>query len=139
MAFVWFVAWPVLYLLLDTGSFAMLALQVVQSCPSYLTYFQYFDLINRRGYDREYTLYANAVGDLAHGECFAIARVLALDHCSLELLNTLLVPFLYLYVNVYRITGFERRMFLTRFCKFLFYEFYEVCHNSHGLKIGLQM
>lgn len=118
----------------------MLTFQVIQLCSPHATGFQYFDLVDRRRYYREDTLYANAVGHLAYGKRLAIgAAAFALDYSALKLLNTLLITFFDLHVNIHRVAWLERRMLFTNLCEFRFYELNEICHNSDGFKIGLQM
>src|SRR6218665_3052688 len=91
-------------LLFDAGSLAMLTFQVIQLCSPHATGFQYFDLVDRRRYYREDTLYANAVGHLAYGKRLAIgAAAFALDYSALKLLNTLLITFFDLHVNIHRV------------------------------------
>ena len=54
--------------LLDSGSLAVLALQVIQFGSSYATLFHYFDLIDRGRNYREDTLNANAIRNLPNSE-----------------------------------------------------------------------
>lgn len=112
------------FLFLDFGSLTLLTAEVKQACPADSPFPDHFDLIDGRGENGENPLNTDAVGDLPDGECFAIgARIAALDDYTLELLDTLLVPFFNFNVDIDGITRTEVRHPGSFFCHPGFHEF----------------
>lgn len=93
--------------LLDTGSFTRYIAEVVQTGAANFTTLLNFDGINEGRRNREYPLYAHTTGDFTYGEGSTAAYTFALQHHTLERLDSLLVTFFDLIAYVYSISGFE--------------------------------
>jgi len=115
-------------LFLDTSALTAAAALEVQLCTTYAAYLMQFDGLDIGGEQGEGPFHAYSVGDLPYGEGGGMASALALDHISLEALDTLLVAFNDLIVDSDIITGFELRKL--SFSRQLFvYKSYSSVHN----------
>ena len=92
---------------LDLGSLAVAVAHVVQLGTANVTLGQNFDLVDDRRVNREGTLHADAEGNLADGERLADAVALAAHHEALEDLDTGVLAFDDVDVNLDGVTGAE--------------------------------
>lgn len=96
---------------LDFGLFADLGADVVELCSSNLTAAEHFDAFDTRRVEREYSLDADTVGILPHGEGFADTSVLDGDHQAFISLDSLSFTFHNLEVYTNCITDVENGKF----------------------------
>ena len=96
-------------LFLDLGSLTNSVSEVVELSSADLTVSYDLYLVNDRRVERENSLDTAAVSNTSYGESLADTAVLLGDNCSLEDLDTALVAFLDLNVNLNGITYVELR------------------------------
>src|SRR6202021_2800802 len=75
---------------------------------------QYLQLVDSRRMHREYSLDADAVRNLAHGEGRAVGAAIHFDHDAFEGLDALFLAFDDLDVNANRVADAEFRQVLTQ-------------------------
>jgi hypothetical protein len=115
-------------LFLDTGAFTAPGTLEVEFCATYATDLMQLDGLDVGGEQGEGPFYTHAVGDLPDRESSGVASSLALDHISLEALDTLLVTFNNFIIDSDIITGFElRELYFS--CQLLVYKSYSSVHN----------
>jgi len=76
-------------LLADTSGLTLTVAQVVELCSTNIAALRYFDLLDRRGVNRERTLDSDAVAELADRIRLLQSPTLATDYVTLEDLNAL--------------------------------------------------
>lgn len=98
--------------LFDTRRLTLSSSQVVQSGSANFTSSHNLDLLDAGRKQRKNTLNPHAVGYFTHGEGLTVRiAVLTLNDYALKLLDSLLVSFSDLYVDIHRITRPKIRMF----------------------------
>jgi len=98
----------------NTCTFTAALTQVVELGATHFTRLVQYDRIDIRRQDREQTLNAHAIRDLAYGKRGGSPIALHLDHIPTEALDTLFATLYDLIVNGHIITCLERRMAFLR-------------------------
>ena len=94
---------------LETRGLAFEVAKVIQFRAPDIAGADHVDMVDHTRVHRENTFHALAEADLAHGDAFAHARIVARDDGAFKSLQPLLIAFLDLHVNPDRIAGPERR------------------------------
>ncbi len=96
-------------LLLDLSSLTNSVSEVIKLSSANLTASYDLYLVNNRRVEREYSLDTAAVSNTSYSESLTDAAVLLSDNCTLKDLDSALVAFLDLYVNLDSVTYIELR------------------------------